>query len=229
MQSFIAARGSSSSAAKALAWISSGLDVAPATVSKLSTSSAPAWPHQTWPSSWASVKRWRTGAWTPFVHSTAPPAAPKQAPATPGPSAATTTCRPAACSTVLSRQRSGACASSPSAARASRARLAPRFESIPAMHATSATASRRLRRRRLLQPEVADRRLAHLVFLDLAGDRHRELVDHPHIARHLVVRQAPGAELAHRVGVERRGALAHAHPRAQLLAVARIGNADDLH
>src|SRR4051812_30235004 len=42
---------------------------------------------------------------------------------------------------------------------------------------------------RSLETQPFDRRLAHLELLDLAGDRHRKLVDENDMARHLVVRQ----------------------------------------
>src|SRR3954468_23382870 len=37
------------------------------------------------------------------------------------------------------------------------------------------------------QPELLDRVVAELVLLDLAGDRHRQVVNEQHVARHLVV------------------------------------------
>src|SRR3954466_2955999 len=78
-----------------------------------------------------------------------------------------------------------------------------------------------------VQPELLDRGVAHLELLHLAGDRHRELVDDLHVARHLEVRDLAAAPLAQRVAVER-GALAELDPGHDLLAVALVGYPDHL-
>jgi hypothetical protein len=136
MTSSMTARGTSSSAANALACTSYGVVVTPLSVAQLSTSRAPSCRHQAWASSWASVNRWRTAGWPPLTHRIAQSPRRQQAPATsPGSAAETITGRPARSSTTVSRQGNGDAGSSPSSTRASRARLAPRLESTPAMPA----------------------------------------------------------------------------------------------
>src|ERR1700733_2842379 len=85
--------------------------------------------------------------------------------------------------------------------------------------------SRRLGR---LQPQSRLDGFAHHEFLDLAGDGHRKLVDEFDVARDLVVRDLALAEGAYLVGGQ---ALAgpDADPGAQLLAVALVGDAENLH
>src|SRR5207342_3006996 len=68
---------------------------------------------------------------------------------------------------------------------------------------------------RVLEAEELDGGFAHLVLLDLAGDRHRELLGHLHVARHLEVRDPALAERPH-------------HLRGQLGAVARLDPRHDL-
>src|ERR1700712_4103090 len=63
-------------------------------------------------------------------------------------------------------------------------------------------------RRRGLQAELLHRRLAHLDLADLAGHRHRELLDDLDVAGDLVVGQPAAAEIAHGLGGERLGARA---------------------
>src|SRR4051794_11136491 len=82
--------------------------------------------------------------------------------------------------------------------------------------------------RRVVQPEQLDRRLAHQVLLHLAGDRHRELVGHVHVPRHLEVCDLAATELGDIVRGQRR-AFSHAHPRHDLLAVLLVGDSDHLH
>src|SRR4051794_12067515 len=79
-----------------------------------------------------------------------------------------------------------------------------------------------------LEPEVGDGGLAELELLDLPGDRHRELVDDDHVARHLVVGDLALAVLPHNVRVERT-ALAGDHERGELLTEALVGHPHDLH
>src|SRR5690349_13238244 len=79
------------------------------------------------------------------------------------------------------------------------------------------------------QSELLGGLLAHLHLADLAGHRHRELVDHEDVARDLVVRELARGERAQLLGVERVGAAAQLDPRRQLLAVALVGDADHLH
>ena len=81
---------------------------------------------------------------------------------------------------------------------------------------------------RRLEPEVLDRLLPQLVLLHLAGDRHRELVHELHVARHLVVGDAAPAERAD-VVLGGRGPRLEADRGQELLAVALVGHADDLH
>src|SRR2546430_10787814 len=79
----------------------------------------------------------------------------------------------------------------------------------------------------LLEPELFDRRLAHLEFLDLAGDRHRKRIDELPVARDLVARDlafAPSGDLIARG----RGPLAQLDPGHDLLAVFLRRHADDL-
>src|SRR5581483_9656418 len=85
-----------------------------------------------------------------------------------------------------------------------------------------------LRRLLDLEPELADRLLAHHELLDLAGDGHREFADEFDVARDLVVGDLALAELPDLLG---RGALARPEldPGADLLAVPGIGHADHLH
>src|SRR5438067_2170618 len=52
----------------------------------------------------------------------------------------------------------------------------------------------------LLKPQLLDCDLAHLVLLDLAGHRHRELVDEFDVARDLIVRDLAAAEIADLLG-----------------------------
>src|SRR4029079_7186385 len=75
--------------------------------------------------------------------------------------------------------------------------------------------------------ELRDHRLPHLELLRLPGRSQRKLLDDAHVARHLVVRDLPLAEVADRVLVERVAA-AGDDPGAHLLAVFRIGDAEDL-
>src|SRR5210317_1209428 len=58
------------------------------------------------------------------------------------------------------------------------------------------------RRAETLQVELLGCRLAEQVLLDLAGDGHRELIHHDHVARHLEVGDPPRAEGAHGLGVD---------------------------
>src|SRR3954469_1340003 len=71
---------------------------------------------------------------------------------------------------------------------------------------------------RALETEALDRHLSHLELLDLAGDRHGELVDDQHVTRHLEVRELAAAVVPDVVLADA-FAVAHANPRAQLLAV----------
>src|ERR671924_1998420 len=93
----------------------------------------------------------------------------------------------------------------------------------PAARVTRSPASRGLY---LGQPELLDRPLAQLELLDLAGHGHRELAHHFNVARHLVVGDLALAELGHGLAVEL-GAAARDDPGHQLLAVLRVGHADD--
>src|SRR6266851_1283103 len=73
-----------------------------------------------------------------------------------------------------------------------------------------------------------DHLLAHQEFLDLASDRHWKAIDKFNIARHLVMRDlalAKGPDILRGGGL----AVAQADPGTELLAIARVGNADHLH
>src|SRR6188472_4250739 len=85
--------------------------------------------------------------------------------------------------------------------------------------------SRRLRR---FQPESRLDRVAHDEFLDLAGHRHRKLVDELNIARDLVVGDLAVAESSDLVGSQRLAGTG-ADPGAKVFAVAIVGDADKLH
>src|SRR5438874_6642257 len=87
---------------------------------------------------------------------------------------------------------------------------------------------RRLDAGSLFEAELADRHLAHLELLDLAGDGHGELVDRLPVAGNLEVGQALSTEGAE-VVLAGDLALPERHPGHQLLAHARVGDADDLH
>src|SRR6185503_18919806 len=78
---------------------------------------------------------------------------------------------------------------------------------------------------RLLEPQLHDTLLAHQELLYLAGHRHREGVHELHVARDLVMGDLPAAVVADLLG-RRLLALAQADPGHDLLAVARVGNAD---
>src|ERR1700688_1057066 len=86
-------------------------------------------------------------------------------------------------------------------------------------------ASRRLRG---LQAELLFDRFPHDKFLDLAGDGHREFVDAFDVARDLVVGDLALAEGADLLGGQRL-ARANPDPGAEFLAVAVVGDAEDLH
>src|SRR5258707_5045075 len=94
-----------------------------------------------------------------------------------------------------------------------------------ALAMTVASPSRRLRR---LQPELRLDRLAHDEFLDLAGDGHREFVDEFDVARDLVVRDLAVAEGADVLGRQRLAG-SRPDPCAELLAVAVVGDAENLY
>src|SRR6478735_1635544 len=79
------------------------------------------------------------------------------------------------------------------------------------------------------ESELLRRGLSHLDLADLAGDRHRVLVDDLDVARDLVVGELARGVGADGVGVERVGAVAELDPRTQLLAVLLVGDADHLH
>src|SRR5689334_9951945 len=96
----------------------------------------------------------------------------------------------------------------------------------PAM--TMSRECRASRRLRGLQPEPRLDRVSHHEFLDLAGHGHRELVDEFDIARDLVVRDLAVAERADLFRCQRL-ARAYAHPCAELLAIAIVGDAEHLH
>src|ERR1700683_3934992 len=85
--------------------------------------------------------------------------------------------------------------------------------------------SSRLGRR---QPEPRFDRVAHHEFLDLSGDRHWKRVDEFDIARDLVVRDLPLAEAADLVGRQRLAG-SRPDPGAEFLAIAMVGDAEDLH
>src|SRR5436190_1854971 len=77
------------------------------------------------------------------------------------------------------------------------------------------------------QAELLYHLLAHQELLDLAGHRRRKAVDELDIARDLVMGDLALAEGADLLGA-RRLAVAQANPSAELLAVAWVGDADDL-
>src|SRR5437667_12731211 len=79
----------------------------------------------------------------------------------------------------------------------------------------------------LVPAELLGHRLAHRKLLHLAGDRRGEAVDHPDIARNLVVRDASLAERLDLVRTEGRAALRN-DPGAELLAVFRVRHAEHL-
>src|SRR5215472_14343182 len=83
--------------------------------------------------------------------------------------------------------------------------------------------------RGLLQAEVelVDRLLAHQKLLDLAGHGHWETVDEFDVARDLVMGDLSLAESTDFFG-GRALAVAQAHPGAEFLAIAQVGNADHL-
>ena len=85
--------------------------------------------------------------------------------------------------------------------------------------------SRRLRR---IQPQPRLDRIAHQELLDLAGHGHREFVDEFDIARDLVVGDLSVTEGADFIGRQRL-ARSRPDPGAELLAVAIVGDAEDLH
>src|SRR5277367_3916421 len=85
-----------------------------------------------------------------------------------------------------------------------------------------------LRRFPRLQSEPRLHRLAHHEFLDLAGDGHREFVDEFHIARNLVVRDLSLTEAANLLGGQRL-ARPGPDPGTELLAIAIVGDAENLH
>src|SRR5581483_5105714 len=70
--------------------------------------------------------------------------------------------------------------------------------------------------------------LAHLDLPDLPGHGHRELIGDVQVARHLVVRQLPPAELAQLLDGQGLARL-EPHPCHELLALALVGDPDDLH
>src|ERR1700730_11870224 len=77
------------------------------------------------------------------------------------------------------------------------------------------------------QTQLFDHLLAHQEFLDLAGDRHWKAIDKFDIARHLVMRDlalAKSPNFLRSSGL----AVAQADPGTELLAIARVGNADHL-
>src|SRR6266404_4352568 len=79
-----------------------------------------------------------------------------------------------------------------------------------------------------LQPEPRLDRLAHQEFLDLAGNRHREFVDEFDVARDFVVRDLALAEAADLLGRQRLAG-SRPDPGAELLAVAVVGDAENLY
>src|SRR6266404_9848680 len=79
-----------------------------------------------------------------------------------------------------------------------------------------------------LQPEPRLDRLAHHEFLDLAGNRHREFVDEFDVARNFVMRDLALAEAADLLGRQRLAG-SRPDPRAEFLAVAVVGDAENLH
>src|ERR1700730_1927384 len=78
------------------------------------------------------------------------------------------------------------------------------------------------------EAELVDHLLAHQELLDLAGHRRREAVDELDVARDLVMGDLALAKGADLFGA-RRLAVAQTNPGAELLAVARVGDADHLH
>src|SRR6478672_13023884 len=79
-----------------------------------------------------------------------------------------------------------------------------------------------------LEAEDPDTLLAHVDLAHLPGDGHRELVDDADVARDFVVRQLAGREGLHGVNVQRGPVRLHPDPRANLLAVLLVGDADHL-
>src|SRR5207237_8414823 len=75
---------------------------------------------------------------------------------------------------------------------------------------------RRFDPRRGFEPEFGHRLLPHLELLDLAGDRHRELVGELDVAGHLVVGDLPLAELLQGL-LGQRGAWAQLDPGHEFL------------
>jgi MMPL family len=78
------------------------------------------------------------------------------------------------------------------------------------------------------QAEPLDRVLSHLVLLNLAGDRHRELVGDLHIAGDLEVGDLSLAERPQRLDSERLGAVVELDDGHDLLAVSFVGDTDHL-
>src|SRR5579872_4788329 len=85
-----------------------------------------------------------------------------------------------------------------------------------------------LRRLLRLEAEALFDGVAHDEFLDLAGHRHREFVDEFDVARNLVVGDLALAEAAHLFGGQGLAGL-DADPGTQLLAVAIVSDAENLH
>src|SRR5947199_122804 len=83
------------------------------------------------------------------------------------------------------------------------------------------------RSRSVAARELRDHRLAHRELLHLAGDGRGKSIDHPNVARNLVVRDTPLAEGLDLLRAQGRSALGN-NPGADLLAVLRVGHADDL-
>src|ERR1019366_7182467 len=79
-----------------------------------------------------------------------------------------------------------------------------------------------------LQSESRLDRVAHQELLDLAGDGHRKFVDEFDVARDLVVRDLPLTEAADLVGGQGLAG-SRPDPGAELLAVAIVGDAENLH
>src|SRR5882672_12807507 len=78
-----------------------------------------------------------------------------------------------------------------------------------------------------LQSKLRLDRVAHHELLNLSGHRHRKFVDEFDVARDLVVRDLPVTEAANLVGGQRLAG-SRPDPRAELLAVTIVGDAEDL-
>src|SRR5215210_5923610 len=128
-------------------------------------------------------------------------------------------CSSSSASVARRNSRSGA----PSNLDPTSSRSALRFLSVNGMARSGG-----LDGRGVLEAELLDRHLAQLELLDLAGDGHRELVDGRDVARDLVAGDLAVAVPGDRVAVDR-GVAARDDPGHQLLAVALVGDADDLH